>query len=278
MKKIDKQIEEYLHYCEHVRRMSPVTIRTKRYVLRRFARMVELDDLRELSNEIFDSFVEMELKSGVSCCSVNAYSVVVIAMVRFYIESGMRIPLKISMIKKLNGERTERKFYMAEEIERVLLVCDFETGLMIRLMFETGMRIAELVRLRVFDFEGRRLSFVGKGRRLREAYVSKETFDLLSEYIGKNCVKDFLWGSRTLNGEPPTVATIRKRLKKAFLEAGFEGFYPHALRHSFATKLQMRGASVEEIKEMIGHSSIATTERYLHGFEGKLEELFERYG
>ena len=220
----------------------------------------------------------MLFRSGVSCCSVNAYSAVVIAMVRFYIESGMRIPLKISMIKKLNGERTERKFYMAEEIERVLLVCDFETGLMIRLMFETGMRIAELVRLRVFDFEGRRLSFVGKGRRLREAYVSKETFDLLSEYIGKNCVKDFLWGSRTLNGEPPTVATIRKRLKKAFLEAGFEGFYPHALRHSFATKLQMRGASVEEIKEMIGHSSIATTERYLHGFEGKLEELFEKYG
>ena len=278
MKKIDKQIEEYLHYCEHVRRMSPVTIRTKRYVLRRFAIMTELEDLRELSNEMFDGFVEMELKSGVSCCSVNAYSAVVIAMVRFCIESGMRIPLKISMIKKLNGERTERKFYMAEEIERVLLVCDFETGLMIRLMFETGMRIAELVRLRVFDFEGRRLSFVGKGRRLREAYVSKETFDLLSEYIGKNCVKDFLWGSRTLNGEPPTVATIRKRLKKAFLEAGFEGFYPHALRHSFATKLQMRGASVEEIKEMIGHSSIATTERYLHGFEGKLEELFEKYG
>lgn len=278
MKKIDKQIEEYLHYCEYVRRMSPVTIRTKRYVLRRFVATTELDDLRELSNEMFDGFVEMELKSGVSCCSVNAYSAVVVAMVRFYIESGMRIPLKISMIKKLNGERTERKFYMAEEIERVLLVCDFETGLMIRLMFETGMRIAELVRLRVFDFEGRRLSFVGKGRRLREAYVSKETFDLLSEYIGKNCVKDFLWGSRTLNGEPPTVATIRKRLKKAFLEAGFEGFYPHALRHSFATKLQMRGASVEEIKEMIGHSSIATTERYLHGFEGKLEELFERYG
>ena len=278
MKKIDKQIEEYLHYCEHVRRMSPVTIRTKRYVLRRFVATTELDGLRELSNEMFDGFVEMELKSGVSCCSVNAYSAVVVAMVRFYIESGMRIPLKISMIKKLNGERTERKFYMAEEIERVLLVCDFETGLMIRLMFETGMRIAELVRLRVFDFEGRRLSFVGKGRRLREAYVSKETFDLLSEYIGKNCVKDFLWGSRTLNGEPPTVATIRKRLKKAFLEAGFEGFYPHALRHSFATKLQMRGASVEEIKEMIGHSSIATTERYLHGFEGKLEELFERYG
>ena len=63
----------------------------------------------------------------------------------------------------------------------------------------------------------------------------------------------------------------------AFLNAGFEGFYPHVLRHSFATNLQRRGASVAEIKEMMGHSSIATTERYLHEFEGRMEELFEKY-
>ena len=63
-----------------------------------------------------------------------------------------------------------------------------------------------------------------------------------------------------------------------FLRAGFEGFYPHALRHSFATNLQMKGATVSEIKEMIGHSSVATTERYLHGFDGRLKELFDRYG
>ena len=86
-----------------------------------------------------------------------------------------------------------------------------------------------------------------------------------------------MWGAHALNGEPPTVNTVRQRLCSAFEWVGFEGFYPHALRHSFATNLQSKGASVEEIKEMMGHSSIATTERYLHGFEGRMEELFDKY-
>ncbi len=59
--------------------------------------------------------------------------------------------------------------------------------------------------------------------------------------------------------------------------AGFYDFYPYALRHSFATDLQVGGASVAEIKEMIGHENIAMTERYFHGFEGRLEELFDKY-
>ena len=84
-------------------------------------------------------------------------------------------------------------------------------------------------------------------------------------------------GVLTCNGEPPTVNTVRKWLREAFAAAGFEGFYPHALRHSFATDLQIRGASVMEIKEMIGHESVATTERYLHGFDGRMRELFDKY-
>ena len=70
---------------------------------------------------------------------------------------------------------------------------------------------------------------------------------------------------------------MRRRLREPFYAAGFTDFYPHALRHSFATHLQQRGASVAEIKEMLGHESIATTERYLHSFDGKLEQLFNKY-
>jgi site-specific recombinase XerD len=92
----------------------------------------------------------------------------------------------------------------------------------------------------------------------------------------------FLWrhckvGTIIINA-PLTVQTIRDDLKDAFAQAGFPDFYPHALRHSFATDLQRRGASVEEIKEMLGHKNIATTERYLHGLDGHLEELLINIG
>ena len=116
---------------------------------------------------------------------------------------------------------------------------------------------------------------MGKGGKFREVYMSADTASGLSRFLKGR--EGYVWGLDAFNGEPPTVNMVRKRMSAAFLAAGFEGFYPHALRHSFATNLQFKGASVAEIKEMMGHSSIATTERYLHGFEGRLRELFDKY-
>ena len=277
MKKIDRQITSYLNYCQFVRYMSPITIKTKTYVLNRFKKYTNLQDIKKLTNKRFNYWIEQEIRDGASARSVNTYNSVVLAFTRYYIELGTKISFNFSLVKKLKENKTTRKFYTESEIEKVIKKCDLETELMIRIMFETGMRIAELTHLRLINFEGRKITYVGKGRKLREVYLKKETADKINDFVVKNDIRDYLWGGGTVNGEPPTVNTIRNRLKKVFKSAGFENFYPHALRHSFATNLQLHGASVTEIKEMIGHSNIATTERYLHGFDGKLEELFRKY-
>ena len=195
----------------------------------------------------------------------------------------MKVPVNLAMVAKLKGERGRREFYTAEEISRVLAYADEQTGLMIRVMFETGMRIAELCRLRREDFDGRRVRFVGKGWKMREVYVTEGTLRLLGDFWRRQGVTTgYLWrvsevGEMADGCGPLSTQTVRKYLRRPFAEAGFVGFYPHALRHSFATDLQRRGASVAEIKEMIGHASVATTERYLHGFEGRMRELFDKY-
>lgn len=288
MNKIERQVGGYLAYCENVRGMTEATLRQKRNVLGRFVRVTRVRDLGRLDNVVFNRWVKSVVGGGVSARSVNAYNAVVLAMVRYYRGVGVVIPLNIALIGKLKEGRLRRRFYTREEVARVLERADEETGLMIRVLFETGMRIAELVWLRVGDFTerglgslGRKIEFIGKGRRPREVYLRVETVVLLTEYVRKYDIRGYLWsvmdGVKTLNGEPPTVNTVRERLKREFVRAGFEDFYPHALRHSFATNLQVNGASVGEIKEMIGHSSVATTERYLHGFEGRLMELFDKY-
>ena len=288
------QVDSYLDYCEKVRRMSPTTMRAKRNILERFMMITRVDDLRKLDNETFNTWVANLSERGVAPQSINTYNAAVLAMVRYYRGIGVNIPLQEGLIGKLREGTVRRRFYTFTEIEVAISRADFTTALMIKIMFETGMRIAELVHLRVSDFVGRRIQFIGKGRKPREVYIREDTLYKVQEYLkwrgteqrtnddandailGKNRGDKYLFA--TLNGEPPTVATIRKRMKQAFLSAGLDGFYPHALRHSFATNLQLKGASVEEIKEMMGHESIATTERYLHGFEGRLEELFDKYG
>ena len=281
MKQIERQVENYLHYCRVVRCMTDATLGQKKCILGYFVRVTGVGSLGEVTNEVFGRWIEFLTRDGVSARSVNMYNSIIVAMIRYYREIGVEVPVNLSLVVKLKETESKRRYYSKAEIMRVVAVADDEIGLMIRIMFETGMRIAEVAKLQVGDFEGRKIRFIGKGRKMREVYVTWETLGLIDEYARKYGVDGYLWsvngGELTCNGEPLTVNTIRNRLRETFMKAGFDGFYPHALRHLFATDLQCRGASVMEIKEMIGHSSVATTERYLHGFDGRMRELFDKY-
>ena len=133
MKKIDMQIEEYLQYCERVRRMSVTTMSQKRNVLERFAMVSELRRIEDLTNEIFNRWVELEVERGINASSVNAYIAVVVAMVRYCREKGLVVPINLSLVVKLKESKSRRRFYMEEEVDEVVKRADSMTGLMIRI-------------------------------------------------------------------------------------------------------------------------------------------------
>ncbi|MBQ3280296.1 tyrosine-type recombinase/integrase [Candidatus Saccharibacteria bacterium] len=280
--KIDNQIIKYLNYCKSIRQMSLNTLNNKRAILNQFVKNTEITSATELDNQIYNKWLELKLRHHLSPASVNIYNSTIVSFLKFHQNAGLEITFDFNLVPYFRAAKTSRKFYTDSEISQVLKYADESEGLMITIMFETGMRIAEIANLKVENLNGTKISFVGKGGKMRVVYLSINTSKNLRAYLKKYHIKDgYIWcvlnGVKTLNAIPPTINTIRKNLQNVFQKAGFGGFYPHALRHSFATNLQKKGASVMEIKEMMGHSSIATTERYLHGFDGKLEELFKKY-
>ncbi|MBQ6461113.1 tyrosine-type recombinase/integrase [Candidatus Saccharibacteria bacterium] len=282
MSKIDHQIAEYLDYCKNIRQMSATTIYNKRSILSKFARDTKIEAVENLTNQNYDNWVRQEFSRSVAHASLNIYTSTILSLLKFYQNSGMKIDFNFNNVPYFKSTKALRKFYSKAEIAQVLKYADEMERLMIKIMFETGMRIAELAGLKITNLEKNKITFIGKGHKNREVYINTATLQSLQKYLQRyRITTGYLWqvvdGVKTENGESPTVATIRKKLQKVFERAGFDGFYPHALRHSFATDLQRKGASIPEIKEMMGHSSIATTERYLHGFEGRLEELFNKY-
>ena len=279
---ITHQINKYLDYCQNIRQMSPATINNKENILRRFVNFTQITDISNLTNNNFNVYIKRLFECGAYESSVNIYISTVVSFVKFYRNTGLFVPLNLNLLPHFKTYQKTRKFYTKDEIKKALECASEPENLMIQIMFETGMRIAELVNLKVANFENNKIVFIGKGSKKREVYITPITLEKLNEYFSANQIKSgYVWcvssGLKTVNGEPPTVTTIRKNLQKIFKMAGFGGFYPHALRHSFATNLQENGATIPEIKEMMGHSSIATTERYLHGFDGQLEKLFEKY-
>lgn len=278
LKSIDKQIDEYLNYCENVRRMSEQTLHGKRWICREFLKTIKIDSLSELSNKHINEWIAEQTARGCSGRTINSRLVNLVAMLRYFQDMGVSFPkLKLRLIIKCKEQPPRRVYYTREQIEQVLRYADHLEWLLIKLCFDCGLRISELRNLRLMNLNGRMVTFIGKGSKARESYMSEEARSRLDDWIQRNRISDFIWVRTPGKNEPMSVEDIRYLMKKPFYQAGFKNFYPHALRHSFATDIQKHGASLMETKEMLGHARIETTERYVHGLEGHLEYFFDKY-
>lgn len=272
MKKLTKQILEYLDYCEKIKKLSALTLKNRRSFLLRFARSVPARNLSGLTNEMVENWFKNQTWTG---STANVYLVEIKTLVKFFRKKGVRTrrltPENFPHIKETPKRRI---YYTSEQISEVLKTCDELEWLLIRLSYECGLRIHELVNLRLKNFDGQKITFVGKGRKLREVYMSREARSRLDEWMVNQKVCDKLWVRR---GAEISRKQIDLSMRRAFERAGYKNFYPHSLRHSFATAICLRGASLEVAKEMLGHANINTTVRYVHSLEGRLEEFFEAY-
>lgn len=278
IRQIDKQIDEYLNYCENVRRMSEQTLHSKRWICKEFLKAIKIGSLSELSNKHINDWVAEQTARGCSGRTINSRLVHLVAMLRYFQDMGISFPkLKLRLIIKCKEQPPRRVYYTREQIEQVLKYADHLEWLLIKLCFDCGLRISELRNLRLMNLNGRMVTFIGKGSKARESYMSKEAKSRLDDWIQRNRISDFIWVRTLGKNEPMSVEDMRYLMRKPFYQAGFKNFYPHALRHSFATDIQKHGASLMETKEMLGHARIETTERYVHGLEGHLEYFFDKY-
>lgn len=270
-----RQVESYLHYCQFTRDMSAMTLASKRHIYLHFITDSGCTNIRRLTNRHYDLWVAKQIESGVSNRTINMRTAHIKALVKYFQAMGVRVPIKLPLLKQRHEGEITRTFYTKAEITKVLSNADEMTELLIRICFDAGLRISELRNLRLSNIHGQKITFIGKGNKNRETYITTKTYKLLTKYIMSHHIKNSLWPSR--HGKSLAVDTLRKKMRRSFVLAGFEDFHPHALRHSFATDLQNRGAELLEMQIMLGHANAQTTERYLHGLEGQCRALFAKY-
>ena len=281
MKKIEKQVQEYIDYCENVRRMSAQTMHGRKWVYKSLLESAKINSIEDITNQHINDWILEQTARGCSGRTINTRIATVIAMLRYFQDMGVNMPkIKLRLIMKQKEAPANRVYYTKEQIEQVLRYANgLDEWLLIRLCFDCGFRISELRNLRLMNLDGRRISFVGKGNKPREAYMSEEARVRLDDWIRRERITDYLWEIRDKHGSIRhlTIEDLRYRMRKPFFAAGYSNFYPHALRHSFATDVVENGAPLPIAKEMLGHSNVATTERYVHSFEGHLGEYFQQY-
>lgn len=147
---------------------------------------------------------------------------------------------------------------------------------MLELLYSCGLRVSELVGLnRVsLDLENRLIRVLGKGNKERLVPVGKKAAERLTEYLN---LREDHTPAVFLNhrGGRLTVRSVQRLLDFAIRKAGIaKQISPHVLRHTFATHLLNNGADLRSIQELLGHSSLSTTQRYTHV---NLEQLMKVY-
>ena len=153
------------------------------------------------------------------------------------------------------------------------------------LIYSSGLRCQEVLdlRLRDINLETREVRVKGKGRKVRVIPVGEVALDAVERYLGEarsRLVKDaaqedHVFLSRT--GRPLSSSDVQRRLARYLARAGApRGTSPHTLRHSFATHLLEGGADLRVIQEMLGHSSLRTTQVYTHVSAAHLRRAYRK--
>ncbi len=158
--------------------------------------------------------------------------------------------------------------------------------LLLELMYGTGMRVSELVGLSFsdIDFSGLRIRVMGKGKKERIIPIAPMIKEMILNY--QNIMQEILRTGSSLQGDALfinqdgdrlTDRSVRRLVDKYLLDAGLpKDFSPHSFRHSFATHLLEGGADLRSIQELLGHSSLSTTQKYINSDISKLLAVYDK--
>ena len=231
--------------------------------------------LEEVTTEELREFLLKYLKDErkLSDRSINYYN----SVIRFIYEVTLDKLINKKQLPMRKKKKTVYKVLTKEELSTFFNVCDnFKFRTIFMLVYGSGLRIGEVANLRVEDIDSKNMRIfvrAGKGNKERYTILPKQSLDMLREYWRKyrqhkRRGRIFLSES----GKAITVGVIREHFRKYRRKAKInEKATVHTLRHNFATDLIERGATLIQVKELMGHSNIRSTMEYVHVANVKLD-------
>jgi integrase/recombinase XerD len=292
--RLDEQIQQFLDHLRVERELTPATVEAYGRDLSMFARFAEGRQVTAATSvrsiDVLDYLAHLTDRQ----LAPRSQARRLIAMRQLFKFLKAERVCPVDPTEDIDLPRYGRKlpeFLTVEEVDRLLLAPDRKTprgardAAMLETLYATGLRVSELVKLRLRDvnFDAGYLLAFGKGRKERLVPLGDSALSALRSYVegsrhvfsgpraldslflthhGRPMTRQGFW---KLLGRYAVVAAIRKRIS------------PHKLRHSFATHLVERGADLRAVQAMLGHADIGTTEIYTHLSRGHLRALYDRF-
>jgi site-specific recombinase XerD len=223
-------------------------------------------------NEILDFLAAFRKSKSWSATAQNQ----LINSIKFFYEQLLRRPREVYELPRAKKEFKLPSIFAEEEIRRILFAVEnIKHRAILCLAYAAGLRVSELVNMKLKDVDSRRMVITvrqSKGRKDRQVMLSEKLLYLLREYFKKYRPKEWLFEGN--KGEQYSTRSIQEVLQHAKQKAGIKKKGSiHALRHSFATHLLEGGTDLISIKELLGHNSLKTTSVYTHVSKKHLSKI-----
>ena len=272
----NKLFNEFITFLKIDKMYSLNTINSYKEDLLKFEEYIKDKDILKLAKDDIIEYLKYRDSINISSRS-NIHTITVLR--GFYKFLIINDYIKINPMDKVEMPKLEKKLpqvLSVDEVNKLLDIkllthYDYRNKAMLELLYATGMRISELINLKIYDvdLESDLVTVFGKGskeRRIPFGEVAKEALeDYIKFYRYKFLKKENDYLFLSVRGTKMSRQAFFKILKEIARNQGInKDFSPHTLRHSFASHLLINGADLRSIQEFLGHSDISTTQIYTH--------------
>lgn len=295
---MEEEFQRYITYLEGERNLSPNTIKEYKKDIKKFFEYTKRAKKKNL-NEIDSKFLRRYLsylrtmRYSTSTISKKISSIrgffSFLEMMNIIDENPSQFIPTIKREKKLPNYLKKKEMLNLLESPVLLDNLGKRDKAIFETFYSTGIRVSELVNLKIddIDLKHKKIKVLGKGRRERITLLNKNAKDSIEEYLMKSRPELLKNDKKThgiskslflnKNGRKLASRGVRKIVERYIKKLGIiKRISPHSIRHSFATHMLDAGANLRAVQELLGHLNISTTQIYTHLTKSKLKEIYEK--
>ena len=280
---------KFITYLSSEKRFSEHTIKSYATDLKQFTSFLSsefqiIDEINEISFQIIRTWIASLLEKGINPRSVNRKISTLKTYFKFLIREGELIENPMIKVVAPKSKKRLPIFIEEDQIASLSNEVQFESGfigqrnkLIIELFYVTGIRLSELINIKIsdVDFSNQSIKVLGKRKKERIIPLSSSMINSLDNFIKNNHKNHFLFTN--LDGVKLYTKLVYRVVNKYIAKiSSVNKKSPHILRHTFATHMLNNGADINAIKELLGHANLSATQVYTHNTIEKLKTVYKQ--
>ncbi|MDD3802797.1 MAG: tyrosine recombinase XerC [bacterium] len=280
--------ENFLNYIRVQKKYSEMTQKSYSIDLEQFLEFLQnekIDSIEQVDKRTVRMFISYLSESGMKKRSISRKVATLKSFFKFLSREGIVKKNPMTLIKTPSFEKKLPVFVSVDIMNRFLdsmkknTFLEMRDRLIFEMLYATGMRSNELVSLDVDDVLKKEMTVKikhAKGGKERHVPFNEPTKEILESYLSlRNSTDKALIVS--LRGHRLDNRAVRRIIKKRIIDfAEISNISPHTLRHTFATHMLNNGADIRVVQELLGHSSIGTTQIYTHTSVERLIDVYKK--